>query len=576
MLRYNRTNTRGGAIQVVSGTVDLWNCLLYGNWTSPYTGGSFPGGTGILVDNGTLTLSHSTLTGHVGEAIRRAGGAVSVTNSILWGNLTDAVGTMTIDHSNVGTTSGAVTLNDCLSVDPLFEYGFYLHPDSPCVDAGSMTAAAAGLDGRTTRIDGTPDSGDVDLGYHYPAGFSLTYADIYVSNDGDDDNGGTAENDAFATVGKALSVARDGSRIHTAAGNYTKDTGESFPLIFADRIGVRLLGADRDTTIIDAAGVSQPSYSQGGVFRLLRLGGTTGIENLTIRGGRTGSNSDGGGIYLLDGGDVRIAACIITDNRVQADHTRGGGLFSERSRVSIEASSFHNNWTGTSGSAPNGGGIYQSGGSLTIRDASISHNRTSYTGGGICVTGGCVLHLDRVKVFGNSALWNGIGGGLYLNGAGAALRNSLFYGNSAGTGAGIHNQAGTTVLENCTVADNSGHGLNRSGGSVTVHNSILWGNDTDVTGTLTAHYSNIGTGTYTAGDGCISSDPFFLDPGNDDYQLRVQGELSPSIDAGNPVADDWMRTGVDLAGNPRILNDRVDQGAYENLVPPKGSLILLR
>lgn len=38
---------------------------------------------------------------------------------------------------------------------------------SPAVDAGGMSAAAAGMDRMTTRTDGVPDRGVVDIGYHY-------------------------------------------------------------------------------------------------------------------------------------------------------------------------------------------------------------------------------------------------------------------------------------------------------------------------------------------------------------------------------------------------------------------------
>ena len=38
---------------------------------------------------------------------------------------------------------------------------------SPCVDAGDRSAEEAGLEERTTRTDGIPDEGIVDLGYHY-------------------------------------------------------------------------------------------------------------------------------------------------------------------------------------------------------------------------------------------------------------------------------------------------------------------------------------------------------------------------------------------------------------------------
>jgi parallel beta-helix repeat protein len=39
---------------------------------------------------------------------------------------------------------------------------------SPAVDAGDVDVVTAGLAGTTTRTDGVPDTGTVDLGYHYP------------------------------------------------------------------------------------------------------------------------------------------------------------------------------------------------------------------------------------------------------------------------------------------------------------------------------------------------------------------------------------------------------------------------
>jgi len=44
----------------------------------------------------------------------------------------------------------------------------YLHPDSLCIDAGSQSTEEAGLSDRTTQADSTPDTGTVDMGYHYP------------------------------------------------------------------------------------------------------------------------------------------------------------------------------------------------------------------------------------------------------------------------------------------------------------------------------------------------------------------------------------------------------------------------
>ena len=45
--------------------------------------------------------------------------------------------------------------------------GFFLDPDSPCIDAGSVEAREVDMDTLTTQTDLTPDEDEVDLGWHY-------------------------------------------------------------------------------------------------------------------------------------------------------------------------------------------------------------------------------------------------------------------------------------------------------------------------------------------------------------------------------------------------------------------------
>ena len=70
-----------------------------------------------------------------------------------------------------------------VSEDPMFMPGrlggYYLHPDSPCVDTGSESAVQAGLSDRTTQTDGMPDTAMVDMGYHYP--IAEDHGDVEVS-----------------------------------------------------------------------------------------------------------------------------------------------------------------------------------------------------------------------------------------------------------------------------------------------------------------------------------------------------------------------------------------------------------
>jgi parallel beta-helix repeat protein len=112
--------------------------------------------------------------------------APTITNNIIvshtYGVYGGGTGTL-LSYNNVWSNSvapyyGVTPGSGSISADPLFVSGprgeYYLSQvaagqvvTSPCVDAGSDTAANLGLDNRTTRTDEIRDSGTVDMGYHY-------------------------------------------------------------------------------------------------------------------------------------------------------------------------------------------------------------------------------------------------------------------------------------------------------------------------------------------------------------------------------------------------------------------------
>jgi hypothetical protein len=141
-------------------------------------------------------VSNCTFNGN----LARYGGAISnwnstseITGCILWGNagsLVDeeieigasAVPSITfcdIDQDGYGLIPGGESdANGNMRLEPLFTKGphgqFYLSQtgagqleQSPCVDAGGNTSVFYGLASRTTRTDGSPDTGTVDIGFHY-------------------------------------------------------------------------------------------------------------------------------------------------------------------------------------------------------------------------------------------------------------------------------------------------------------------------------------------------------------------------------------------------------------------------
>ncbi len=536
---------QGGGIWADT-TCVLRNCLVMGNTAGSANVSYF--GDGIYVSGGSTRLENCTVAYNTGQGIYRSAGTVAVTNSIIWGNGDDVTGTVSLAYCNIenGDSNG---VNGNFSADPFFERGFYLATNSPCAGSGTNTAAYWGLTNYTTRVDGSNDSGIVDTGYHYPTGYDFSYGDFYVATNGNNGNNGTSWASAYRTITWALSIARDGTRVHIGSGTYNTNGLEVFPLTVGHLMGVKILGTNCATTVLNAAGSNKRvmSITCNNVM----------ISELTLTGGYLLDVSGGGGLLLLNCGGVMVSGCVVTNNYLQGNIAPGGGICSKASIATVSNCLVRGNRIGCYNGG-NGGGIYMGyGGMMMLCDSIIANNQLTGVSG------------------------YRFGGGIYCNGGGApyvggtcVLRNCLVLGNIVGSGNygdGIYVASGSARLENCTVANNTNQGINRAGGMVTVTNSIIWGNGVDVTGTVTLGWSDSGNGVTPGVNGCLSADPLFEGAATNNYRLRKE---SPCLNAGINLA--WMIGALDLDGDPRIKNGLVDMGAYECLLLPKGTVFLLR
>ena len=195
----NSAGERGGGICSRGySEIVIVNCLIKNNTSSIDGGGIFCGKSEIDLRNCTITGNSATTAG--GGVILVWGGNGTITDSIIWGN-TAAEGheialkavirpsDLSVEFCDVeGGPVEAYVMDNCaldwgkfsnITSDPLFAAGpdgeYCLSQtasgqgsDSPCVDAGSDTAAGNGLDCHTTRTDRGYDTGAVDMGYHNP------------------------------------------------------------------------------------------------------------------------------------------------------------------------------------------------------------------------------------------------------------------------------------------------------------------------------------------------------------------------------------------------------------------------
>mgnify|MGYP006278445271 CR=1 FL=1 len=179
-LNSNATGTVGGAGKCMGGGLSGTgiNNLVYGNASSAWGNSNFEGkcqGGGINGGgmNNVVMSNAIYATGGTTE-LKGCGVSGSEKNSIIWGN--SGSPEQVSGSATYSCISGGFPGQGNISSSPFFTSGplgpYYLSQTaagqsqtSPCVDAGDP---ATPLFGGTTRTDHVPDSGIIDMGFHYP------------------------------------------------------------------------------------------------------------------------------------------------------------------------------------------------------------------------------------------------------------------------------------------------------------------------------------------------------------------------------------------------------------------------
>jgi parallel beta-helix repeat protein len=290
---------------------------------------------------------------------------------------------------------------------------------------------------------------------------------------------------------------------------------------------------------------------------------------------------DGAGIALENSSAV-LKNCTITQNT--ADGAGGGMVIFSPGNAVLENCTISQNQSHGSG-----GGVYINNSSPVFLRCQFLENEGAKGGSTLYSGGGVSVKLGANPDFINCTFSNNIshreGGGIATFSV-TRLINCLFSANTAETwGGGVFLSSGnliTSPVTNCTFSDNEG----MEGTAVAMHNhkavirnSILWTENPLNPGSmvfldsqfswnlLDISYTDIqngqagikdsGTTQYTWGAGNINSNPVFL-PGSAELSWQ-----SPCIEAGTPDTNLLQLPELDLAGNPRLANDRIDIGAYE-------------
>ncbi|MFC1453151.1 right-handed parallel beta-helix repeat-containing protein, partial [Verrucomicrobiota bacterium] len=442
-----------GEIQFAEGSLRLRDTVVLG---SP--------GSGVLMESGTLTVTNGLLAANVDHGIGMAGGTAGISGSTLadnggWG-LWHAGATVTLRDTilwgNVAggsPTGGIATASACCAQnllpgaghvydDPLFFHSYYLSHDirglqdvnSPCIDAGSDLASAVGMNALTTRTDGEPDAGQVDIGYHFEAAAEGDLNTVFFVDavNGTNTNTGLSPASPLQTIGAALPRTIRDSFIYAAAGRYGTNIAESTPLSWTS-MDLTIVGAGRDATFITGDGIRRALF--------IRNRGKVTLRDLTIEDGRV-ANGHGAGIYAV-GTELVLSNCVVRNSTLDGTTGTGwtgAGVYSSSGRLRLLNTTVTGNVLNgrTLGS---GGGIAVHGGGLTLVGTSLEGNRVngSYTAQGNCAchgggvySAGAALHVADSRIDDNAVVvsgyyrGHGYGGGLYMNGGSGTFTNAVF------------------------------------------------------------------------------------------------------------------------------------------------------
>lgn len=403
-------------------------------------------------------------------------------------------------------------------------------------DGGNLVVGINGL----TLTNGRASNAENGAGIRTNQNVELTVSNAVLSNNTTDGFGGAI----FAYLDSTLTVNAStltGNAGFDGGGIYSRGSvmvGESTLTsnVATDREGGAIAGyeiAISDSTISD----NTAEFAGGGIRARNE---TLSITNSIIRNNQTPGS--GGGIFAPQ-------ATVLIDGSLIANNTstdNGGGIIG--GTATINNSTIQNNQAGAFA-----GGISSS--ILTLNNSTISGNRAEQSAGGVQSPSAAISNSTLTD---NTA---GVsGGGLSVpSGAGRAISNSIISGNVA------------TDIENrdCNFTFRAiVPGLNRFNivGSNNTNGGCIFGQeppqqfpDEDSNLVPSAAVATI-VGPLTNNGGIMAGDP----AATETLPTHALPMGSPAINAGDPNVMDAFEFDQRGSGFPRILEGRIDIGAFES------------
>lgn len=311
------------------------------------------------------------------------------------------------------------------------------------------------------------------------------------------------------------------------------------------------------------------------------------ISGFKIRNGFGIQEFNGGGLFLRECEGI-ISNCELEQNKAY----EGGAAYLEQNcKLIFNSCSFHNNM-----GFDVGGGIMlfeiDHNDSVLFKNCSFLDNYCQDQGGAInchnsnvrlnnCLFqdntadnygGGCTFEYNSYPVLVNCSFignTSGVGGGgafFYFGDLGRIV-NSTFSNNQSTSGTAILQygfqklESTNSIFYNTQVQPAD---MIRLVNDLTKDTMCFLVDHSDIQGGINSIVNDTDSSYIYWLDGNIQDYPCYIDPENDNFSLNW---CSPCIEAGREDTTGLCLPAMDLDGNPRIVNSKVDMGAYEYQLP---------
>jgi hypothetical protein len=394
---------------------------------------------------------------------------------------------------------------------------------------------------------------------------------------------------AAVSIQDAVDAASSGDQVFVTNGTY--QTGAR---VVYGALTNRLV-INKPITVQSVNGPNSTLIVGGPQTRCVYLGTNAVINGFTIANGQTKTAGDsiheqsGGGLWCEPSG--LVVNCLVVSNTagngtVFTPIQLGGGIYGGVISNCVLTGNLGGagggaaaaqlfNCTFSNNAAYEGGGAYSSFlfNGLVSSNTAVSVGGNPGYGGGLylCIASNCIVTNNRAAGFGGGAGYGtnfsslfvsnsaGLGGGgCYLD----TNFNCVIRNNSSSNGVG----GGTVDANsfNCTLAGNS---AGQGGGDYqgVLNNCIIYNNWADTGSNYYGSKFNYScTAPAAPGAGNFTNAPLFVNLAAGDLHVLTN---SPTINGGT---NSYVSNSADFDGNPRVVGDIVDMGAYEYQGPNLG------